>query len=313
MMETGVYSRIATPFTKAGEFDEGAMREFLQQFIDAKIGVYLTSGGAGEGHSLTWEELSRIYKVGLSECKGKIPVYANPPEKYTVRETRAYTKLAIDCGMELVSIYPIPSRHGMKPTDLEMIAFFDEVLADINHPIIIGVNPVLGHQPSAAAVAAICKKHRQIIAINLSSQNDTYFVDLKDRISHEIKYYVHPDGSLNKLTLGAHGIFGTEANIIPKTFRQYYDLYQARKFDEIGEVYAHITRFSKHSNRWRPSVPRAIKMGMRFLKMPGGEGGLREPYRMPPEEEYKAYCDGLLKLRIPEIDARARAIGIALP
>ena len=153
-----LFCRTATTFAPDGSFDEEAFRQFLQRFIDCRIGVYLASLGAGESGSMTHAELRRVYAVGVEACRGRIPIYANPPEKYTVRETRAYTKLAIDCGMELVSIYPIPSRHGMKPTDLEMIAFFDEVLADINHPIIIGVNPVLGHQPSAAAVARAARR-----------------------------------------------------------------------------------------------------------------------------------------------------------
>ncbi len=313
MKETKVFTRIGTTFNKAGEFDEEAFRAFLQQFIEAGIGIYLASGGAGEGHSLTWDECRRVYEVGLSECKGKIPVYANPPEKYTVRDTRAYTKQAIDCGIELVSIYPIASRHGMIPTSQEMIAYFDEVLVDIDHPIIVGVNAAVGHQPSAAVIAEICRKHHQIVAVNLSSQSDTYFAELKDRMNRDISYYVHPDGSLNKLTMGAHGIFGTEANLIPKTFKLYYDLYEQRRFDEIGEQYEHIIKLTKHCSRWARSVPRWLKMGMRFLKMPGGEGGLREPYRMPADNEYKEFCDGLLKLGIPEILDRAKAAGIDVP
>jgi hypothetical protein len=50
-------------------------------------------------------------------------------------------------------------------------------------------------------------------------------------------------------------------------------------------------------------------MAMRGLKLPGGEGGPRRPYLMPPEDEYQAFMDGLLKLGVPEIDEYARAAG----
>src|SRR5436853_2501999 len=108
------FCRIATPFTKKGELDDEALRKFLQRFIKSKIGIYLGSAGAGETHALTWQELDRIYKIGLEECRGKIPVYANPPEQYTVRATREYISQAIKAGVELVSIYGLASRHGMK-------------------------------------------------------------------------------------------------------------------------------------------------------------------------------------------------------
>src|SRR5688572_21610537 len=78
----GSFCRIATPFAKDGSIDEEALRAFLQRFIKSKIGVYLGSAGGGETHALTREEIGRIYEIGLEECKGKIPVYANPPEQY---------------------------------------------------------------------------------------------------------------------------------------------------------------------------------------------------------------------------------------
>jgi hypothetical protein len=54
-------------------------------------------------------------------------------------------------------------------------------------------------------------------------------------------------------------------------------------------------------------------MGMRLFKLPGWEGGVREPYRMPPESEYKRYCDGIFRLGIPEIAEQARAAGVRVP
>jgi hypothetical protein len=38
-----------------------------------------------------------------------------------------------------------------------------------------------------------------------------------DRLKRDVPIYVHLNGSLNKLMMGAGGVFGTEANIIPKT------------------------------------------------------------------------------------------------
>jgi dihydrodipicolinate synthase/N-acetylneuraminate lyase len=314
MARLELFCRIATPFTKTGEFDEEALRKFLQRFIKSKIGIYLGSAGGGESHALTWQELQRIYEIGVEECGGKIPVYANPPEQYTVRATREYISQAIEAGVDLVSIYGLASRHGMKPTDLELALYFKEVLAGVKHPMSLAVNqPIMGYMPKPAVIADVCNKHHQIQAINLSHGSDGFFLQLKDRLKRDIPIYVHLGGSLNKLTMGARGIFGTEANLIPKTQRSYLDAYESRDFRKLGRVYADLTRFNEHVLQWYPSVARAIKMGMRLLKLPGGEGGLREPYRMPPAKEYKRFADGLLRLGIPEIEAQARAAGLRIP
>lgn len=314
MAGPGSFCRIATPFTKSGAIDEEALRKFLQRFIKSKIGIYLGSAGAGETHALTWQEIQRIYEIGLEECRGKIPVYANPPEQYTVRATREYVSQAIEAGVELVSIYGLASRHGMKPTDMELSLYFKEVLSGIKHPMSLAVNqPITGYMPKAAVIADVCNKHRQVEAINLSYGGDAFFMQLKDRLKRDIPIYVHLNGSLNKLMMGAGGVFGTEANIIPKTQRRYLEAFERKNFAELGRLSTHIVRFGDLASRWSPSVPRALKMAMKLLKLPGGEGGLREPYRMPPGNEYKTFTDALLRLGIPEIEEQARAAGVRIP
>lgn len=314
MAKLDLFCRIATPFKKSGEFDEDAFRIFLQRFIKSDIGIYLGSGGGGESHALTWDELQRIYKIGIEVCQGKIPVYANPPEQYTARATRDYIAQAIECGVESLSIYGLASRHGMKPTDAELTHYFDAVLKGIKIPVSLAVNPpIMGYMPKASLIADVCNRHRQVNSVNLSHASDSYFLQFRDSLKRDIPIYVHLGGSLNKFTMGAKGVFGTEANIIPKTQRAYLDAYEAQDLAKLGRTYAQLTRYNDFVVKWYPSVARAIKMGMRFLKLPGGEGGLREPYRMPPAKEYKIFCDGLIRLGIPEIEQQARAAGLTIP
>ena len=89
--------------------------------------------------------------------------------------------------------------------------------------------------------------------------------------------------------------------------------FEKKNFAELGKIATHIVRYGELASRWSPSVPRALKMAMKLLKIPGGEGGLREPYRMPPASEYKTFTDALLKLGIPEIEEQARAAGVRVP
>ncbi|MEJ0097567.1 MAG: hypothetical protein WDM84_06040 [Bauldia sp.] len=73
-----------------------------------------------------------------------------------------------------------------------------------------------------------------------------------------------------------------------------------------------MKRAYQHLTKWAPAGARWIKMGMKVLKLPGGEGGLRRPYLMPPEDELRKFTDGLLRLGIPEVDEMAKKAGLAI-
>jgi dihydrodipicolinate synthase/N-acetylneuraminate lyase len=305
--------RSATTFSKNGDLDEDAFRQFLQRFVDAKIGVYLASGGSGEGHALTWDELGRIYRIGVEVCKGKVPVNSNQPEQHTAQASLAHAQLAVNAGVDVVNIYGPERRHGFRATDAEYIAYFDRILHEIRHPVALCPNPITGHAPEPSVIASICHKYSQVVAVNLSGQSgDLYFLNLRDALKRQVDIYVPYPGSLNTLEMGATGLLGAEANFIPKTFRCYIDLYEARKFDDLSRVYADIRRVTQFVAQWPSSTPRWIKMAMKAFKLPGWEGGVREPYLMPDDAEFQKFTLGALKLDVPEINEMARAAGLGL-
>ena len=301
-------------FKSSGELDEEAFRRFLQRYIDAGIGIYLGSGGTGEAHTLTPVELERIYRIGVEECKGKIPVHANLPEEHSAARTLEHIRRAIGAGVEVVHLYPLEGRHSMRPNAEELMAYFDTLLSAIKHPVVLAVNNRLLHyETKPAVVEAIARKYRQVIGVRMSDVRESYLIELKDRINWNMEYYMMLPGAISSLMLGATGLFGSEGGIIPKTVRQFLDLYEHKRFDELAAVYAHIDRFNQYVRHWGPPAPRWYKMAMKVLRLPGGEGGLREPYKMPPDAELMKFTDGLLKLRIPEIEEQARAAGLRVP
>ena len=307
------FCRVATTFAPNGDFDEDAYRQYLQRFIDTNTGVYLGSGGIGEGHTLTWEELRRVYRVGVETCKGKVPVYANSMEQLTARDVIRYARLAVECGVEAVNFYMAEGRHEFKPTDAEITRWLDTVLSAIRHPTALAAQPVVGYGVKARILADACRRHRHVFAINLTGVPDAYFLELRELIDHDMRYYVPVTGSLNMLACGADGLLGGDINIIPATYREYVDLYTAGKLEELGKVYADIKRYLAFTARWNPAPTRWIKMAMKVLKLPGGEGGIREPYLIPDADELAEFTQGLLRLRIPEIEKQAIAAGLRIP
>jgi 4-hydroxy-tetrahydrodipicolinate synthase len=313
MAERTLLCRNATTFSRSGELDEEAFAQFLQRFVDARLGVYLASGGSGEGHALTWEELRRVYEIGVSVCGGKVQVCANPPEQNTARASRDHALLAAVAGVDVVNIYGPAAWHGYRPTDAEYLAYFDAILTEVRHPVALAPNPIIGYSPAPHLIADICNRYAQVVSVNLSGQGDTYFIELKDRLRRDVDIYVPFAGSLNTLGMGAAGLLGAEANIIPKTHRLYLDLYESGKTEELARVYADVRRFGKYVARYHNAAPRWIKMALRIFRLPGGEGGVRPPYLPAPAKDVEEFTAGLLALRIPEIDDMARAAGLPLP
>jgi 4-hydroxy-tetrahydrodipicolinate synthase len=301
MPNLSVLCRNLTTFSKTKELDEEAFRAFLQRMVDSKIGVYIASGGSGEGHALSRDELLRVYKIGVEVCKGKVPVNANLPDQMTAQATIEHAKLAIEARVDLINVYGPCSYHGYRATEDETRAYFVDVLSVVKHPVALAPN-VMVPTPKAALVAGIANRFPQVMAINMQGQDDTYFINLKDMIERDVAINV-PFGLLHAPLLGANAVVSNECSILPKTFRSYADLFNARDFDAMARVYADIRRFGDYVAKWQGPVWK--KMALRVFNLPGGE--VRSPYLMPSDDEIQRFGEGLRQLHIPEIDELVQA------
>ena len=309
-MSLDLIARVATTFNKAGEFDEDLQWQFLQRMIDARLGVFMGSGGTGEGHALDRDELARVYRAGVAACKGKIRVWANPPEQYSAKLTIEHSLLAAESGVEVVNIYGLAGLHSMKPTAYELRAYYDQVLSSVNYPLALSAQPLVGYSIPPELIADLCRQYPQVVALNLTGVPDAYFFRLKQLMTRDVEYFVPIAWAPLALRQGATGLLGTESIIIPKTYRQYLDALEKGDLDETSRVYGLIRRFLDYVAPWNSGPTRWIKMCMFVLKLPGGEGGVREPYRLPPEAELTRFAQGLTQLGIPEMDDMARAAGL---
>ena len=311
MGKISIVSRNSTTFTRAGALDEDAFRASLQRYVDAEIAVYLASGGSGEANALSIDELRRVYTIGVEVFQGKLPVYANIPEVKNAQEAIDLSRLAIDANVDVVNFYGPASLHGYVPTDAELILYFDTVLSAVEHPTVLAPNPIQGYTPKPSIIAAMCDRYPHVTAVNLVGlAGDAYFLELRELIRREdVALAVPLPGSHNMFDLGASALVSNLANILPRTLRQYVDRYECGDDVGMGKTYADLLRFERYVRRW-PGA-RWQKMAMRVLKLPGGEGGLRLPYLMPPDEEVERFARGLLALNVPELDDLAQAAGLA--
>jgi 4-hydroxy-tetrahydrodipicolinate synthase len=238
-----MFSMVVTPMDEHGRLDEAGIRAHLQRMIDAGVGVYLGSGGSGEGHALTIDELGRLYRIGVDACRGKVPVYCNPPEARSANEMLDKARQAIDAGADLVQFYQLDAGHGRVPVLAEQELYFRDLLEQVDHPVGISIHAAVGYLAPCSLVAKLCNEYPQIKLVNIPfGPTMNYLVELQASIPDTIKIYVGMHNILSGLMMGAWGAQVTETNQVPHLCQAIVDDFVDGDLSGAATNYAHVLR-----------------------------------------------------------------------
>lgn len=181
---------------------------------------------------------------GGGHLQGEDRRWREIPEQYSAKLTIEHAQLAVECRVDVVCIYGPDGRHAFRPTNEEYVRFFDTVLEAVRWPVSLCPNPTVGYTPDPRLVARIADRHPNVGAIVLTGHMlDDYFIALREALAREdVKIFATEPGSLNTLALGAAGLAGNLAGIIPKTYRRYLDAYQDGRIQDAALQYEQIRR-----------------------------------------------------------------------
>jgi len=295
-----MFCMVVTPMDEQRRIDEEACRAHLRRMIDGGIGVYLGSGGTGQGHALEREELQRLYEIGVSECKGKVPVYCNPPEARTAKEMLWKARLGADAGMDVVQLYQLDAGHGRTPPLWEQEHYFRDLLEEIDHPIALSVHQASGYLAPVALTAQLCNDYPQVVAVNLHGPGMPYLLQLKERIRDNIKIYTGMVNVLTSLPLGGWGCQAAEPNLVPKLCQSVIDHFLSGDIGKMGAAYAQVLQVWSALAPAQAQSQDATKAVLRAMGLPGG---YTRPPRAPVDEAALAQVlENLKALHIPEIE-----------
>jgi 4-hydroxy-tetrahydrodipicolinate synthase len=298
-----VYCMVATPFDERANLDLDAYRDLLDLMCQANVGVYLGSGGAGEGHALTVAELAELYQVGVETCRGRVPVAANPREARTATDMLALATEAARAGVDLVQLYPLDAGHGMIPTAPEQERYYRFLLERLDHPAAISVHVSVGYVTPIPLLVKLAKEYRSIEAINVMGPPLDYFVALSGALQDagvSPKLYAGMHQLLPTLYAGGSGCLAAEPNLVPRLSRAFADAIAGNDQDRVGDLLVWMTRLQSLVSRWAPSTARWVKMGLNVLGLPGGNGVIREPYVLPGADALAEMSAGFEALGLSE-------------
>lgn len=300
------FGMVATPFKEDGSLDEDGFRAHLRWVSDSGCGVYLGSGGSGEGHALSLDEITRVYEIGVEECKGKVPVRANPPEQRHAQGMIAVASAAARAGVDVVQVYQLDAGHGMMPTPAEQEHYYRTVLDAIDHPVAFSIHSYSGYLAPIPMLKRLADDYPHLKTFNAMGIPINYFVALKDALGPEIDYFVGVRQIMEGLPLGAAGFMAAEPNIAPYLCRSIAEHYGRGEHAEFAEAFTNLTRLISIVTRWAPANARWIKMAMKVLGQPGGNGVLRAPYLLPGDDQLAEMKRAFDEFGLSKIEERAR-------
>lgn len=278
-----MFSMIVTPMDDLGRIDEAGVRAHCARMVGAGVGVYIGSGGSGEGHALELRELARLYEIGVDACKGRVPVYCNPPESRSANEMLAKSRAAIAAGADLVQYYQLDSGHGRQPPLAEQEMYFRDLLEQIDHPTGISIHQAVGYLAPASLVIRLCADYPHIKVINIPFGPEmNYLVQLQENVRDDIKIYVGMHNILSGLAMGAWGAQVTETNQIPNLCQSVIDHFMAGRIDQAASAYASVLRVTDVIGLGRAVSSDGPKAALKALGF--DVGGPRHP-RVPVDEE----------------------------
>ncbi|WP_326522890.1 dihydrodipicolinate synthase family protein [Sphingomonas sp.] len=301
-----VFAMSTTPFTDDGALDETGFRRHLRRLRDAGVGVYLGSPGSGEGYALSEEERRRVFEIGVEELKGRVPVHANPPEPRSAAELIAWMRMAIDVGVDCVELYALDAGHGMRPRPDEQLAYYEDVLRAIDHPIALSIHRAASSwSPSSKLIGQLAKSFSQIRAVHVIAAGSETALQVRDAVPDDVAVYTGTATLLQDLQMGLDGCQAAEGNVCPNLLMGVARDVAAGDMASAGEKMAMILRLYKLSGRWSPSSARWVKMALRVMDEPGGD--VRRPYLMPPASEIEVMRAELDRIGILAAEAAERA------
>ncbi len=291
-------------FHEDKSLDEDAIRAHLRRLVATGTALFLSSGGCGEAHSLTPKELRKTYDIGVQEGKGKVPVWAALRESRSAAAMYEIAKEAATAGVDVIQMYQLDPGHGMIPNEREQEAYWYELLDNIKQPVAISLHYESKYRASVRFMERLCKRYDQIVGFVLVQAPTAFFYELRAALPDSMKFICSASEFPERAPLGATGYVNVSNSFMPYLVRSLGIAWAAGDLAQVSKVHLTLHRFHKIVHQWAPSTARWAKMAMKVQGL--GNGVIRLPYLLPPEEELRKMAEQFSALGINQFEAEAK-------
>jgi 4-hydroxy-tetrahydrodipicolinate synthase len=276
---TGVGTALVTPFDKAGDLDEAAIRRLGRRQIDGGVHFLVPCGTTGESPTLTDAERVRVVEILVDEANGQVPVLAGAGGYNTREVIQLADEMRRAGAAGLLSVAP----YYNKPTQEGIYQHFRAIAESTPLPIVLynipGRTGINIETPTLARLAEL----PNIVGVKEASGNIAQIVDVCAIVPDGFIVLSGDDAiTLPLMAVGGRGVISVASNEIPREMVEMVEAAERGDFAAARAVHARILPLMQVN--FVEGNPGPVKAAMAAM------GLLEEVYRLPlcpPKAESK--------------------------
>ena len=209
---TGILPPLLTPFDENEDLVEEILRQEVHFMLSKGVHGLVPGGSAGEGNTLSTDELRRIVGVVCEEAAGRVPVVAGVIVNST-RQAIERARAVADLGVSALQITPV--HYIYKNDDDAMIRHFRAIYDAVGIPIII-YNVIPWNYLSVELMLRLMREVPGVFGVKQSASDMKSMADLIQRCQPHQRIYAAIDALLYPtFALAAHGAISQILSAVP--------------------------------------------------------------------------------------------------
>ena len=284
----GILLPFPTPFTSAGEFDAGALRENIARWHETGVRGYVALGSTGERVHLDEREYVAVIETARAAVPASHLLVAGAGQQ-SVRHSIAEVERAANAGADAVLVI---TPHFYRPamTQAALVDYYLAVADAAPVPVILYSMPELTAVALAPETIAQLAAHEQIVGVKDSSGDIVNFAETL-RLARADFAVLTGNGPLcyAALSAGATGAILAAACVVPQLA---CELFRAT----TGGAHARALMLQRAFTPLARAVTARYGIGgLKYaLDLAGYAGGaVRAPLRMPTAEARREIAEHL--------------------
>lgn len=236
----GFTSAVDTPLTAKGQLDVPALERMIERVIDAGAKGVLALGWMGQGPLLPDNVKADVMRETVRIAAGRVLVVASVAEQSLPRVLQQ-AQMAKEVGVDILLSTPPYSYHVGSD---QIYAFFRDLAAETDMPVIIYHNTEIGVQPDLPLMIKLSQTPGMIGVKSFSNFNllQQYFY----RAARPGRFAVFSASMYHlaaTLLLGfRHFMVGTPGNLTPSLCAQLFRDAQAGNWEAVSKNYNRMVK-----------------------------------------------------------------------
>lgn len=236
---TGILPPLLTPLDDNEDVVESVLRQEVRYMLSKGVHGLVPGGSAGEGNTLSTDELRQIVGVTCEEAAGRVPVVAGIIVNST-RQAIEKAKAVADLGVSALQITPV--HYIYKNDDEAMIRHFRTIYDKVGIPIII-YNVIPWNYLSVDLMVRMMREVPGVFGVKQSASDLKSMADLILRCEPHQRIYAAIDALLYPtFALAAHGAISQILSAVPGPCVELWNLVKAGDHKRALELHTKLLR-----------------------------------------------------------------------